>query len=156
MRERLASGLAGALGLVALGLPSARAAGPCTSAVAIVSTEWSRDSGDLPVQGVVTRVRFPRSLVLSKGGGRPSDAVDNSSGVKGALFNAGLEDTDRDGVDDLLNIGLVGSDVPSGRFAEVRFECRGDAPPAETEFSCTLEAATYAGTKPGSCRVRWK
>jgi hypothetical protein len=134
---------------------AAAGAPPCAGAVATVSIDWDRSAGGMPVQGVVARVTFPPSLALERRDGTRL-AVDNLTASKGGLFNAAAEDTDHDGGDDLVSIGLVGSDIGTGRFADVRFECRGDELPEAAALSCKLEAATFAGSHPGTCRVELK
>lgn len=120
-------------------------------ATATVILEWE-DPGDRAVQGVVARVRFPAGLGFDQQTG-PKGAVENLTGMNGALFDATARDENGDGAQDLLTIGMVGSRVPEGRFARVRFVCLGDAAPKSSDFTCALEAATPMGNVDGTCRV---
>ena len=127
-------------------------AGPgCATATATVTVDWE-DPGDRVVQGVVARVSFPAGVGFDVRTG-PKGAVENLTGMSGALFDATARDEDGDGTQDLLTIGMVGSRVPEGRFARVRFACLGDSPPKSSDFTCVLEAATPMGDVDGTCRV---
>jgi hypothetical protein len=151
MKTLLHRSLLGAVSLLALA-PHAGAESPCTTRSATVLIEW--ESPGFPVQGVVARVSLPPGLRLDreKGKGR---AAENLTGLDGGLFDAVPRDSNGDGADDLVTIGLVASDIPKGRFATMRFECDAGAPTKGGEVSCTLEAAGAQGDVPGSCRVEW-
>lgn len=124
----------------------------CSTVHAVVTIDWS-DEETRAVQGIVTRVSFPPSLRFDKQAGEKG-AVENLTGVSGALFDASARDADGDGAQDLLSIGIVGASVPKGSFARVRFACGDDAAPKDADFACTLEAASPMGDVPGTCRVR--
>ena len=153
MSQRLIPLVSSAVSLLLWAPPSVRAEPPCPPRQATVVVDW--ESPGLAVQGVVARVRFPSSLGLEKKSGSISGAVDNATGVAGGLFDATVRDSNGDGVDDVVTIGLVGSDIPAGRFATVRFQCREAVPQESIELSCALEAASSKGEVPGSCRVEW-
>jgi hypothetical protein len=153
MSRHLIPLIASAVSLLTWAPPVVRAEPSCPPRRATVVVDW--ESPGLAVQGVVARVRFPSSLGLEKKSGSISGAVENATGVDGGLFDATVRDSNGDGVDDLVTIGLVGSDIPAGRFATVRFQCREAVPQESIELSCALEAASSKGEVPGSCRVEW-
>ena len=103
-------------------------------------------SGDFPdVAGMTVGLKYPASVNIPGFGNEQTvkDRVTNLTGVTGGLFNVGDQDADS-----LLNIGLIsiGSTIPSGNFARVRFDCASGATlPAAGAFTCTVDASTGDG-----------
>jgi hypothetical protein len=153
---RVAAPLAG-LALLVTGAarsPGAFAAeASCRFAIATVSTAWS---GGEAAKGVVVRVSYPSSVEVPVPDGSPSPAarVENRTGVSGGLFDSVRRDADGDGHGDLVNVGLIASEIEPGEFARVRFDCSpGAAPPRAGDFSCTSEVAGAGGAIASSCAV---
>ena len=117
-----------------------------TCAQADVTIAVNYNSGDFPdVAGMTVGLKYPGSVSIPGFGSEQSvkDRVTNLTGVTGGLFNVGDQDADS-----LLNIGLIsiGSTIPSGNFARVRFDCASGATlPAPGAFTCTVDASTGDG-----------
>jgi hypothetical protein len=78
--------------------------------------------------------------------------VTNLTGIAGGLFSAGDNDTDADGFDDQIGVGLVVLSSPgieSGPFAEIRFDCSGSEPALLTDLGCVLDASDANGAPVG-------
>ena len=117
-----------------------------TCAQADVTIAVNYTSGDFPdVAGMTVGLKYPASVNIPGFGNEQTvkDRVSNLTGVTGGLFNVGDQDADS-----LLNIGLIsiGSTIPSGNFARVRFDCASGATlPAAGAFTCTVDASTGDG-----------
>ena len=123
---------------------------------ATVTMSFDNAGGAINVAGVTAILSYAAPLSIP---GLGSDAtvlerVTNLTGVTGGIFTAGDNDTNSDSVDDQLAIGLVslGTSIPSGSFARVRFDCtNGTALPA---VSCTADVSDDLGTDlGGTCSV---
>jgi len=132
--------------------------GGCATTTVKVALSFSQT--DFPdVSGVAVMLGYPASVAVPGIGSDPSvlARVTNLTGVSGGLFNVGDQDSNSDGVDDLLNVGLVslGSAIPPGDFASVRFDCTaGSSAPAASAFTCAVDASTLAGNPvPAQCAL---
>jgi hypothetical protein len=96
--------------------------------------------------GVTTSISYPASASLPGTANQPTvlDRVENLTGVSGGLFSVG--DNDADPNDATLVVGLVSpaAAVPSGPFAEVTFDCEGEAP-VLADFACTPDVSSVLG-----------
>lgn len=116
----------------------------CTQADVTIAVNYN--TGDFPdVAGLTVGLKYPASVSIPGFGSEPSvkERVTNLTGVTGGLFSVGDQDAES-----LLNIGLVslGSTIPSGNFARVRFDCASGATlPAPGAFTCTVDASTGDG-----------
>ena len=116
----------------------------CNQADVTIAVNYT--SGDFPdVAGMTVGLKYPASVNIPGFGNEQTvkDRVTNLTGVTGGLFNVGDQDADS-----LLNIGLIsiGSTIPSGNFARVRFDCAsGGTLPAPGAFTCTVDASTGDG-----------
>jgi len=115
----------------------------CTQVDVTVAVNYSAvDFSD--VSGVTVGLGYPQSLGLPGFGNQPTvlERVTNLTGVQGGLFSVGDDDAQN-----LLNIGLVslGSSIPPGSFARVRFDCASGGVPPSSAFTCTVDAATFEG-----------
>jgi hypothetical protein len=127
----------------------------CTATIA---TDFSPRPPDDPVAGVLIKLGYPgREIDIPGFGNDPSvlSRVTNLTGLDG-IFSAGDNDTDLDGIDDTLAVGLIdlSSPIPSGNFASAQFDCRPPQVPSLTDFTCTADLSTANG-KPvdGTCSV---
>ena len=112
-----------------------------------------QDPGD-PVTGVSVFLGYPGSRINIINEALV-EQVTNASGVSGTFLVAD-NDTNANGVDDQLAIGLLtsGQGVPPGNFARVLYDCvDGQSRPVAQDFTCTVELATLFGNVPGTCQV---
>jgi hypothetical protein len=143
--------------LLSLALPCTALAGPdasCTGAAVTVSIDWNHTL-DRTAQGVVVRLAYPEGLVLAKDEtGSARKLVRRLAAGDGGLFEAMPGDTDGDGVDDRVNIGLVTEKIAPGSFAEIRFACRpGASAPKASEFACEPQVSDSLGSVDATCAV---
>jgi hypothetical protein len=126
----------------------------CRESLVTVSVAWDPEV-DPAAQGVVVGLAFPEGLVLAEDeSGSAKERVRRLGAGTGGLFEAIPVDTDGDGVDDRVNIGLVSEGISPGAFARVRFACRPDAAaPAPAAFACEPEVAGARGTIASTCDV---
>lgn len=126
----------------------------CTQADVTIAVNYN--TGDFPdVSGITVGLKYPASVSIPGFGNEDSvkQRVTNLTGLSGGLFSVG----DQDG-DSLLNVGLIsiGTTIPSGGFARVRFDCASGAslPPAGA-FTCTVDASTSDGNAvtPNQCVI---
>lgn len=128
----------------------------CTKAVLSVRIAY----GDAAAQGagVTTVIDYPGDLASLPGlGSAPSvtERLTNLSGQSG-IFSGGDQDSDSDGTDDRVSIGLVlgTAGIVPGPFAEAEFDCPAGDAPLVSDFACTLDASDAdGGTIPGSCAL---
>ena len=107
------------------------------------------------MSGITVGLKYPASVSIPGFGNEDSvkQRVTNLTGLSGGLFSVG----DQDG-DSLLNVGLIsiGTTIPSGGFARVRFDCASGASlPAASAFTCTVDASTSDGNAvtPNQCVI---
>lgn len=127
----------------------------CRTATATVRVTWDTEKAP-EVSGVVARIGYPRSLELPRSdrGTAAPGRVSNQTGVTGALFDDAVLDRDRDGRHDAVNVGLVGSGIHAGPFAEVRLDCRpGAGVPTARDLTCAAEVAGRAGPVAARCSI---
>jgi len=131
----------------------------CQSATVTITTSYQAQSGSDFVAGVTTIVDYPGTRIEIPGTGNQSTViarVTNLTGVSG-LFNAGDQDSDTDGVDDRVSVGLIslGTAVPPGSFARLVFDCLAGQPrPVVADFTCTPDVASLIGsTVEATCSV---
>ena len=144
-----------ALLLAALPGTSRAAEANCHEVVATVKVAWAGDRG-LRAAGVVTRVGFPPTLRLpvEKGSASVAARTERLGPTQGGLFDAIVRDSDGDGRQDRVNVGLVTSGIPAGDFVRIRFECtQGAAPPAPGDFSCVAEVSDGSLPVDATCSV---
>lgn len=126
----------------------------CTQADVTIAVNYN--TGDFPdVSGITVGLKYPATLSIPGFGSEDSvkQRVTNLTGLSGGLFSVG----DQDG-DSLLNVGLIsiGTTIPSGGFARVRFDCAsGASVPAAGAFTCTVDASTSDGNAvtPNQCVI---
>jgi hypothetical protein len=112
------------------------------------------------VSGVTTVIDYPPILAAIPGCcSNPSvlARVSNLTGIGNGIFSAGDADSDGDTLDDRISVGLVSlsSSIPSGAFADIRFDCAAGDAPLVTDFACTLDASDGNGNPvDGSCLVK--
>jgi hypothetical protein len=134
--------------------PQPTAGSSCTQADVTIAVNYN--AGDFPdVSGITVGLKYPATLSIPGFGSDDSvkQRVTNLTGLSGGLFSVG----DQDG-DSLLNVGLIsiGTTIPSGSFARVRFDCASGASlPASAAFTCTVDASTSDGNAvtPNQCVV---
>jgi hypothetical protein len=115
-------------------------------------------AGSSPVSGATAFVDY--DPLLASIPGCCSDPtvlarVTNLTGVNG-LFTVGDNDTDVDGEDDQLSIGVISlvSPIAPGVFAEARFDCSELDAPLVGDFGCTLDASDEDGNAvAGTCSL---
>ena len=124
----------------------------CTQADVTVAVNYN--GNDFPdVAGITVSLEYPGSVNIPGFAGDDSvkQRVSNLTGVSGGLFSVGDQD-------DEINIGLIsiGSTIPPGNFARVRFDCASGASlPASGAFTCTVDASTSDGNPvtPSPCVI---
>ncbi|MEW6270344.1 MAG: DUF1566 domain-containing protein [Thermodesulfobacteriota bacterium] len=115
-------------------------------------------AGSEPVSGITAFVNYEPLLSSIPGCCADSTVltrVSNLTGING-LFTVGDNDTDLDGEDDQLSVGLIslGTPIPPGAFAEARFDCGELEAPLVGDFGCTLDASDEDGNEvAGTCYV---
>lgn len=130
----------------------------CTAAIVTVSLTIETEV--FPAQGATVFVPYPTQLIDLPGHGNAvQPRIDNLTGVAG-FFASGDSDTDLDGLDDRLGVGLIAGDprisIPSGPFARARFDCVPGASrvPVAADFSCESDVSSDNGNVlPSSCTV---
>lgn len=121
----------------------------------VVSVDWDHGRA-AKVSGVVVRVGYPRSLEMPSSGKPDSskDRVALLTGTSGGLFDAVPRDSDHDGRNDVVSVGLITQEIGPGPFARLRFDCApGMAPAKAGEITCTADVADESGSVPSSCSV---
>lgn len=146
--------LVSALALAWAVVPSATAAsGACESVV--VTVDWDQQRTE-KVSGVVVRVGYPASLRMPARGEPASakDRVELLTGTSGGLFDAVPRDSDHDGRDDVVSVGLITQGIGEGPFARLRFDCAAGTGGAKaSDFTCVADVADANGAVPSSCSV---
>ena len=107
------------------------------------------------VSGITVGLGYPQSLAIPGFGNQSTvlERVTNLTGVTGGLFSVGDDDAQS-----RLNVGLIslGSAIPPGSFARVRFDCTtGASVPPASAFTCAVDAATFEGNtvSPTQCVI---
>lgn len=126
----------------------------CTQLDVTVAVNFNQtDFAD--VSGITVGLGYPQSLGIPGFGNQPTvlERVTNLTGVTGGLFSVGDDDAQS-----RLNVGLIslGSAIPPGSFARVRFDCTtGASVPPASAFSCVVDAATFEGNtvSPTQCVI---
>lgn len=125
----------------------------CPGTLVTISTQF-----DAPVAGISVFVSYPPDLIALPGSGSEVlsrvEFLVGDSGLLGAVDS----DTDGDGKDDRLGVGVIRSftEIPSGPFVRVHFDCVPDSArvPTREDFTCLAEAANQIGQDvPASCTV---
>lgn len=130
--------------------PTASPVAGCSTATVTITTSYQAQGAPDFVAGVTTMLHYPGARLEIPGTGNQSTVlarVTNLSGVT-ALFSAGDQDTDHDGTDDLVSVGLIstGTAIPPGSFARVVFDCvAGEPAPVAADFSCTPDISSLFG-----------
>jgi hypothetical protein len=140
--------------LSALASP-AGAADACRFAIATASVTWPTSEA-ATAKGVVVRIAYPRSVEVpvAEGSKSPAARVEKRTAASGGLFDSVRRDADGDGHGDLVNVGLVTSDIAPGEFVRVRFDCAPGTPrPQASDFSCSADVAGGAGPIEASCAI---
>lgn len=139
--------------------PTTTAASVCTTATLTVTTSYQAQAAPDFIAGVTTMIHYPGALLDIPGAGNQASVlarVTNLSGA-GGLFSAGDQDSDQNGTDDLLSVGVIStaSAVAPGTFARVVFDCAsGASVPTVDDFSCTPDVSSLFGTTiDASCSV---
>lgn len=151
-----ATGAVAAVTKSATGYVRAVAEPTCTKAILSVSIAY--DTVSAQGAGVTTVIDYPGDLAALPGfGSEPSilARLTNLTGQSG-IFSGGDQDTDLDGTDDRVSIGLVlgTAAIAPGAFAEAAFDCPAGDAPLVSDFTCALDASDENGdTIPGSCAV---
>jgi hypothetical protein len=126
----------------------------CTQADVKIAVNYNRS--DFPdVAGITVALQYPASVNIPGLGGQQSviDRIANLTGLSGGLFSVGDQDDES-----RVNIGLIsiGTTIPPGNFARVRFDCASGASlPASGSFTCTVDASTSDGNlvSPTQCLI---
>jgi hypothetical protein len=130
--------------------PGPTAVATCDTATVTVTTTYQAQTAPDFVAGVTTILDYPGDrLDLPGTGNQPTvlARVTNLSGVS-ALFSAGDQDSDSDGADDRVSVGLIstGQAITAGTFAQVVFDCLdGAARPVAGDFTCTPDVSSLLG-----------
>jgi len=97
-----------------------------------VTFAFDNPGGAINISGVTAVLGYDPPLSIPGCCANPEvlERITNLTGVTGGIFTAGDNDTNGDAVDDELAVGLValGSSIPAGPFARVRFDCTPGAP----------------------------
>jgi hypothetical protein len=123
----------------------------CTSATVTVSTTFTPQSALDFVAGVTTMVDYPGTRISIPGSGNASTVLARVTNLTSAsgLFSAGDQDSNSDGIDDRISVGLISTSaaIAPGNFARIVFDCvAGAARPTLTDFTCTPDVSTLFGT----------
>ncbi|MBY0279077.1 DUF1566 domain-containing protein [Candidatus Binatia bacterium] len=135
-----------------------RAVAEPTCSKAILTVRVAYDDAAAAGAGVTTVIDYPGDLAALPGlGSAPSvtERLANLSGQSG-IFSGGDQDSDADGTDDRVSIGLVlgSAGIVSGPFAQATFDCPAGDAPLVSDFACTLDASDANGDAiPGGCSV---
>jgi hypothetical protein len=139
--------------------PEPTAVATCQTATVTITTSYQAQTPPDVVAGVSTFLDYPGTRLEIPGTGNQSTVlarVTNLSGVS-ALFSAGDQDSDSDGADDRVSVGLIstGAAIPPGTFAQVVFDCiAGEALPVAADFTCTPDVSSLFGnTLEATCEV---
>ena len=133
-----------------------RAVAEPVCASAIVTVNLSYDDPLAQGAGVTAILDYPTDLVSMPGFGSSSSVLERLTNLTGqsGIFSGGDNDSDADGTDDRLQIGLVlgTPSIAAGPFADAEFDCVGPDAPLVSDFACTLDASDENGdTIPGGC-----
>jgi hypothetical protein len=114
-----------------------------------ISFAFDNPGGTINISGVTAVLGYDPPLSIPGCCANPEvlERITNLTGVSGGIFTAGDNDTDSDGVDDELAVGLVaiGSNIPAGNFARVLFDCTPGA--ALTAPLCGPDVTDDLGTQ---------
>jgi hypothetical protein len=92
-----------------------------------ITFAFDNPGGAINISGVTAVLGYDPPLGIPGCCANPEvlERITNLTGVTGGIFTAGDNDTNEDAVDDELAVGLValGSSIPAGPFARVRFDC---------------------------------
>lgn len=149
-----ATGAVASVAKTATGNVRAVAEPTCTKAILTVNVAY--DTAAALGAGVTTTVDYPEDLASIPGFGSAASVTDRLTNLTGqsGIFSGGDQDSDANGTDDRVSIGLVlGSGaIAPGAFAEVELDCPAGDAPLVSDFSCTLDASDENGNPiPGSC-----
>jgi hypothetical protein len=151
-----ATGAVASVAKTATGNVRAVAEPTCTKAILTVGIAY--DTVSAQGAGVTTVIDYPADLAALPGfGSAPSvlDRLTNLSGQSG-IFSGGDQDSDADGTDDRVSIGLVlgAAAIVPGPFAEAEFDCPAGDAPLVSDFACMLDASDANGDAiSGSCSL---
>lgn len=101
------------------------------------------DEASVPdLSGVTLEIAYPASVSIPGVGSDPSvaDRVVNLSNVSGGLFQVGDDDS-------RISVGLVslGTPIPPGGFASIRFDCAPGTTVSTSQFPCTPVGSSSLG-----------
>jgi hypothetical protein len=124
----------------------------CTTVSATLTLDFDTGGGTTIVNGIEVELKYPQTLDVP---GFGSDAtvlssVTNLTGVSDGVFSAADSDTNQDGMDDLISVGLVRisltNTLPPGSYARVKLSCReGATVPSASAFTCTPDVTDVNG-----------
>lgn len=133
--------------------PSGGAGCTQTGVSATINVSFDTAGGSIVVNGIVATVGYPGAEVDVPGANADPTvlaAVTNLTGVSGGIFSAGDQDSNNDGQDDTLSVGVINVSqsvsLPAGNFARVQFTRReGQACPAAADFTCAADVTDFLG-----------
>jgi hypothetical protein len=101
---------------------------------------------------------YPTDLTALPGFGSSQTVLDRLTNLTGqsGIFSGGDVDSDSDGTDDRLSVGLVlgSATIAAGAFADAKFDCTAGEAPLVSDFACTLDASDANGAPiAGSCSL---
>ena len=133
-----------------------------TGETATINVSFDTAGGSIIVNGIVATVGYPGAeLDIPGANNDPSvlAAVTNLTGVSAGIFSAGDQDSNSDGQDDTLSVGLINISqsvsLPAGNYARVSFTRRaGQACAAASDFTCAADVTDFnGGTVAANCSV---
>jgi hypothetical protein len=133
-----------------------------TNETGTINVSFDTAGGSVVVNGIVATIGYPGAALDIPGTNNDPTvvaAVANLTGASDGIFSVGDQDSNSDGQDDTLSVGLVRinqtNSLPSGAFARVTFTRRaGQACAAASDFTCTADVTDFNGsTVAASCSV---
>jgi hypothetical protein len=108
--------------------------------------------------GVTAVIDYPTDLSAMPGFGSGPTVLERLTNLTGqsGIFSGGDVDSDADGTDDRLSVGLVlgSATIAPGSFADAKFDCIAEQAPLVSDFSCTIDASDENGDPiAGTCTL---
>ena len=133
-----------------------RAVAEPTCTKAILTANVAYDTTGALGAGVTTVIDDPEDRASIPGFGSEESVKERLTNLTGqsGIFSGGDQDSNANGTDDRISIGLVlgSAAIAAGPFSEVEFDCPAGDAPLVSDFACTLDASDANGDPiAGSC-----